>query len=339
MLAVSPSVGLRRRRPRERDAGHCCTVESRRRRATPASTPGTLRFICATPGLKSQIRKCSKTWNAVFIAHRMRDGAIMTNARLMFSAVVALHALLATGAASGADLAAPPQPYVKAPVMIEPVASWTGCYGGVNIGTGWQGVHPTDPLTAPFPFDLGSDNGVGVVGGGQVGCDYQFASNWVVGIQGMFDGAGVTSSHIVPFAYGLDNTETLTSKTGWFATLTGRIGYTVLPQGLLYFKGGAAWVNTRYSDVDPTPVLYTPFSGQASATRAGWTVGGGGEYAFLPNWSVFAEYDYTGLGTRGTAFTYNCGAGCGFSNPYYFSEKQSLQTVLVGLNYRFGAGR
>jgi outer membrane immunogenic protein len=226
----------------------------------------------------------------------------------------------------------------------DPVAAagykWTGCYIGGNVGYGWQKATSTDtePGTPP-PLDAGTDTGTGVVGGGQVGCDYQFASNWVVGIQGMFDWAGVNGSHIVPFSYASTNTETFTTKTDWFGTLTARIGYTVMPQALLYFKGGAAWLKNNYSDADPSGTVYVPYLGQVSAIRTGWTIGGGGEYLLNPNWSVFVEYNYIDLGSKSLGFTYNCGAGCGFTNPYHYSEKQNLQMVLIGLNYRFDWGK
>jgi len=105
---------------------------------------------------------------------------------------------------------------------------------------------------------------------------------------------------------------------------------------LLYVKGGVAWVHTNYSDVDPSGTVFLPYTGGASATRTGWTIGGGGEYRLNQNWSLFAEYNYIGLGSKTLGFTYSCGAACGFSDPYLYSEKQNLQTVLVGLNYRLG---
>jgi outer membrane immunogenic protein len=172
---------------------------------------------------------------------------------------------------------------------------------GGNIGYGWQRTSTTDvdPFDAGHPDDVGSGTGSGVVGGGQVGCDYQFAGNWVVGIQGMFDGAGVNESHIVPFSYSGDTTEYHSAKADWFGTLTARLGYAVSPDTLLYVKGGGAWVHDTFTNADPSGTFYPPFSGQATTTRTGWTIGGGGEYKFSVNWSVFA-------------------------------------TVLVGLNYRFG---
>jgi len=236
--------------------------------------------------------------------------------------------VLAMGAgASAADL--PPGP-APVPVYSRPAWSWTGCYVGGNVGYGWQNNHAFDDV---FFTDTGTDTGTGFVGGGQAGCDYQFASNWVVGIQGMFDGAGVNGSHLYLAS---SPTETLGTKTPWFGTLTGRIGYAFMPQTLLYFKGGAAWARNDFSDVDPAPATPPAFSGQASATRSGWLIGGGAEYAFQRNWSFFVEYNYIDFGSQSTALTYNCGAGCGFPNPFTYNERNSLQTVLLGLNLRFG---
>ena len=123
-------------------------------------------------------------------------------------------------------------------------------------------------------------NKLDVRGIAQVGCDYQFANNWVVGVRGMLDWTDVNSSHRY-LSDGSSADETLGIKTRWVDTLTGRIGYTVWPQTLLYFQGGGAWARIDYSDVDPS----VPYVGQANTTRSGWTVGGGFEYAFLPNWS------------------------------------------------------
>jgi outer membrane immunogenic protein len=223
---------------------------------------------------------------------------------------------------------------VKAPVYKAPAAAvynWTGCYVGGNIGYGWQKSTSTDvdPTGVP-PFDAGTNTGTGIVGGGQIGCDFQVAPNWVLGIQGMFDGADVKGSHIVPFSYAGTNTNTRETRTDFFATLTARIGYIVSPQAMLYFKGGAAWVKSRYSDTDPSGSNFVPFWGQARGTRTGWTIGGGGEYLLRPDWTVFIEYNYVDLGSKTFAFSYTCVGTCDFANPYLYAQKQNLQTILIG---------
>src|SRR5215469_14670966 len=97
---------------------------------------------------------------------------------------------------------APPPP----PVAPVPVFSWTGCYIGANVGGAW--AHKD----FRFNFvDEGSHTARGIAGGGQIGCDYQFASNWLIGIQGMFDGADLTGDHFF-------DDETFHTKVRWFGT-------------------------------------------------------------------------------------------------------------------------
>jgi outer membrane immunogenic protein len=252
--------------------------------------------------------------------------------KLISSIAGTAFSFAASGFAFAADLN---KPVYKAspPPPPAPVYSWTGCYLGGNVGGAWQHNSTFD---AVVDFDTGGASGNGVIGGAQVGCDYQFANNWVVGVRGMLDWTDVNSSHRY-LGGGSSADETLGIKTRWVDTLTGRIGYTVWPQTLLYFQGGGAWARIDYSDVDPA----VPYAGQANATRSGWTVGGGFEYAFLPNWSLFVEYDYIDLGNRNEQLTYGCGSICVFPNyifpnPYTFTVSHNISEVLFGINYRFG---
>ena len=151
-------------------------------------------------------------------------------------------------------------------------------------GGGWQNTH-----TVYWEYqgkiqnqDGGSHSGSGVVGGGQVGCDYQMGT-WVLGLHGMFDWANMKGSNIYPG----NSPETLTTKAKWFGTLTGRFGYTVESNTLAYVKGGAAWIRNDYQDV-----YASAYDGRASETLSGWTIGGGLEHMLHHNWSVFAEYNY-----------------------------------------------
>src|SRR5258708_35996267 len=69
---------------------------------------------------------------------------------------------------------------VKAPAMA-PIAlyNWTGCYIGGHIGGAFSDDTATNRLGASR-----SHNSSGFVGGGQIGCDYQFAPSWVLGAEG-----------------------------------------------------------------------------------------------------------------------------------------------------------
>jgi len=228
---------------------------------------------------------------------------------------VAGIALVAGAPAHAADLRArrpppPPPPPVVAPV---PVFSWTGCYIGANIGGAW--AHKDFSVNG---FDDGSHSASGIAGGGQIGCDYQFASNWLIGIQGMFDGADLTGDH----SFG---DETFHTKVRWFGTVTGRLGFLVTPSFLIYGKGGVAFVGDHHSFTEDSS-----FASTGDFTRTGWDAGVGLEWMFFPSWSVWLEWDHMGFGDRNETFV--------FRNGDFFVEnvKQSVDKVLVGVNYHFG---
>jgi hypothetical protein len=91
---------------------------------------------------------------------------------------------IVVGAALSASALAADQP-TKTPA-VNPVYSWTGCYLGGHVGGGWGRTDFSDPdrefVTTPGKAIRVGTNGV--LGGGQVGCDWQFAPNWVIGIEG-----------------------------------------------------------------------------------------------------------------------------------------------------------
>ena len=141
---------------------------------------------------------------------------------------------LAIGQASAADLPrkAPPAYIPPAP----PPITWTGCYIGANIGGAFGDA------SATFNFGEISTNGSGFAGGGQIGCDYQFAgTGWVIGFRNMFDGTSNKRSGTINT---LNGPVVANFNNQWFDTLTGRLGYAVAPTWLLYFQGGAAWGHT-----------------------------------------------------------------------------------------------
>lgn len=255
--------------------------------------------------------------------------------RLTTLVSAAIGVLPWTNSVLAADL--PAASYSNAPPVYRAFPSWSGCYLGGNIGAGWDNTH-TDGIAftgVPFvpPVDYGSSSGAGFIGGGQVGCDYQFTSNWVIGIQGKADFGTIDSTNpvvVVPginASYQLKNTEDLTA----------RIGYAFSPAILAYVKGGAAWANASASSLAPGGVA----GETASFTRTGYTVGAGLEWKFAPGWSIFAEYNYLDFGTRSSNL-YSTGLAnpaWGFGATGALSDTVSLklrsQQALVGVNYRF----
>jgi outer membrane immunogenic protein len=244
----------------------------------------------------------------------------MRNSKLIFSAAVAISAIVGIGAASAADL--PARTYTKAPPMpAMAMYDWSGFYIGINGGYAtsdkcWYSVN------AALAEGCHSPDG-GLVGG-QFGYNWQF-SNIVVGVEGSGDWANLTAgraSTVVPIV-------ALNSKVDAIYTATARVGG-AWNNVLLYVKGGGAWASDKYNEtIIPTNTLATI----ASETRGGYVVGVGGEYGFTPNLSLAVEYDYMGMGTKTLAFV--PAPGTAFAG---FNERigQNIQTVTARLNYRFG---
>jgi outer membrane immunogenic protein len=254
----------------------------------------------------------------------------MSNSKRVVAAAFVFGAAFGNGSALAADLAA--RAYTKAPVYAAPPVSWTGCYVGGNIGGGWDRFNAGELAFAgvPTPFvDFGSNHGSSVIGGGQIGCDYQFAANWVVGIQGQADFGTIHSSNEVAAFPGI----TADFKLKNIETLTGRVGYTVTPAVLAYVKGGAAWANASGAAVLPNGLI----GESANFTMTGYTVGGGLEWMFVPGWSLFGEYNYMNFGTKAVDFTSTGIPGFGAAGTLSDTNaiKLTAQTAIVGVNYKF----
>lgn len=227
-------------------------------------------------------------------------------------------------------------PAMAAPPVPMPF-TWTGCYIGGNFGFVKQDTHVEYEgytylgVFNPDYLDYGWSNGVGGAGGGQVGCDYQLYSNWVIGVRGMIDATSINQS----LAYGDPNIGgAFGIKTDWFATAVGRIGYLAGPNMLLYVKGGAAWKHVSYSDAGHY-FDDESWSGSGSATILGYDVGAGFEYAFFPNLSAFAEIDYMGFPATNTNLAYTCTGECPPSYGETYRYTHDILALLVGMNWRF----
>ena len=248
------------------------------------------------------------------------------------SRAVALSATFGTGIAPAADL--PARPYTKAAPLQPAPITWRGCYLGANIGAGWDRFHAGEAGFAgvPSPFvDYGSNTGTSLIGGGQVGCDYQFAPNWVIGTQGKAEFGNINSSNPVAAFPGV----TAVFKLKNTGTLTGRLGYTLAPTVLAYVKGGAAWSNAY-----ATASTAFGLGETANFSMTGYTVGGGVEWIFAPGWSVFGEYNYMDFGRKDIGFT-SAVTGGGFvagAPSEVVSTRLTTQQALVGVNYKFNFG-
>ena len=263
--------------------------------------------------------------------------------------MAAAMSLFATGALA-ADLAA--KPYVKAPVMVDPVWNWTGFYIGGNIGYSWGRSRDDSSLTntAGTVLFTSSDraNMDGVIGGAQIGYNWQ-VQNWVWGLEADIQGsdqkgsrsfvcpiAVCTPSALILVAPGPAVPVSLDQKLTWFGTVRGRVGILATPKVLFYGTGGLAFGEIKTSGAMTgftaagVPILAL---GSSSTTRAGWTAGVGVEGKITQNWSAKLEYLYMDLG-RFNAGTYTLVPLSGISANV--SSRFSDHILRAGINYQFG---
>src|ERR1700710_2091493 len=122
-------------------------------------------------------------------------------------ATVALAALGASAPAFGADLG---YGYNKAPAYAAPIYNWTGFYIGGHVGGAFRGSNDYNGLVL-------SDYSARVLGGVQAGADWQFAPNWLVGVEGQYSWLGKNNLNAV-FPAGL----TYNSDQRALASITAR---------------------------------------------------------------------------------------------------------------------
>ena len=189
----------------------------------------------------------------------------------------------------------------------------SGFLGGGQIGYNYQwGSNLVAGLEADF-------QGTNVRGSGDYARIFQDSIEWNDG-PGAHPCGPTVNCVLVRTAAGAGR---ISANTDWLGTVRGRLGYLVTPTMLLYGTGGLAYGGVSASATHSAVLegsianLNPPFSGfnghitlpivpgsdHSSSTRVGWTVGGGSEWMFAPNWSLKAEALYYQLGevTLGSA--------------------------------------
>jgi outer membrane immunogenic protein len=267
--------------------------------------------------------------------------------KLLLSAV---SLAVLTGSAIAADLPTRKEPLPAPP----PSFTWTGLYGGINVGYGFSANNAGyGSWAAPQVNVANSGSGMfmtnasGVLGGGQIGYNYQWNPYLVLGFE-----ADAQASDINGNAYGARGAYTGNAivmgqnnlAIDWFGTARGRIGLTMpgYSNFMVYGTGGFAYgyVNNTSS----LSYLMTNPVGQGAGgvstfgnTQSGWTAGGGIEWSpqTFPTWSAKVEYLYTNLGS----VTQNISSVYMTDPTYFFTGNRTTQTafntVRVGLNWHF----
>jgi outer membrane immunogenic protein len=253
---------------------------------------------------------------------------------------------------------------IKAPAYKAAAAvpfSWTGCSVGGHIG----GVVSQGRATSPFggSTDFSSS---GFVAGGQIGCDYQFRSGWVVGAEGQAAWSSLRNSRaatVTSFVTGVSLPSQATLRNDFLASATARVGYAVNDHLLVYVRGGGAWTEEKADDAFTTAaeVIAAPgavpgaVGGRAGGpgvrggtgsvttiagiavdpastrTRAGWTVGTGVDWAFAPHWSANIQYNYYDFGDNGVVLSDLASN----TTVTLAGLKDTIHAVTTGVDYHF----
>jgi outer membrane immunogenic protein len=290
--------------------------------------------------------------------------------KMLFCAV----ALFGIGAAPvmAADLPVAPA-YTKAPAVVAPpIYNWTGFYVGGNVGYGWgkSGDYfnfnpPRDPAGSVPGATLLLQNSQssstnGLIGGVQAGYNWQFNSNFLVGIETDFQGSAqkgtLNSSNSAlyndPFNGNvlLPASLAMTTKLDWFGTVRARVGVTN-DHWLLYGTAGLAYgeVETSgafniFSFQTVCCAVTSPIPFSNSNVNVGWVVGAGVENAITDHWSWKLEYLYMDLGSVAASVVSPraCfgapGFGCGVNLPATASSSVKFTDNILrfGINYKFG---
>jgi opacity protein-like surface antigen len=231
-----------------------------------------------------------------------------------------------------------------APVPAAPGTSWTGAYIGAQGGYGWGQTQWPDLFGAVPPSgNLPRSDNSGWLAGGTVGVNAQ-SGRFVFGVEGEILATGIkarfSGSDAVAFgAPGTVINSAFSSKIDWLALASARAGFAVGDRLMLYGKGGLAIAEEQHiaAATQNIPAISVNVSGKAVHT--GVVVGAGGEYAFAPNWSVKAEYDYIKMFAQqvqlsGTAVGGPFGAGIQVINT---ADRiaQDLHLLKFGVNYHF----
>ncbi|HLX17265.1 MAG TPA: outer membrane beta-barrel protein [Bradyrhizobium sp.] len=260
--------------------------------------------------------------------------------KLLFAHAAALAVTLA-GPAIAADL-----PMKSEAPYVAPRFSWTGCYLGGHVGGGRGTKDMTDPvlLVQDSINGAGTTTGVttvrttptGAVIGGEIGCDYEFSSNVVIGVEGTASGTTMRGSAIVGLPAGNPGDVALVQANNDFlVSVTGRIGY-AFDNVLLYGRGGFAVAGDKYNVSGGDFAGSGPFNFQGLDNRYGWVAGGGVDWAFSRHWSMNIEYDYYHFGGGNILMTEQISNGA-FSGVV--DVKQTVQVVKVGFNFHiWGSG-
>lgn len=226
-------------------------------------------------------------------------------------------------------MAVPPAgPY--APVVVPtPYYDWSGFYLGGNAGGDWifnSGTTIIDTVVGGVIATNERNSVWGFAGGGQIGYNYFFVPNFIVGVEADID--GLTNRTPINTMDG----SSLIDRAQFVTTARARLGLTA-DRLLFYATGGLAYTEDRITRDQITGTVNGATPGTVETLNhylLGFAVGGGLEYALLSHVTARAEFLFIGLGDERYTFPI---AGRQVTASY-----DTIGIVRAGVNYKFGGG-
>lgn len=159
----------------------------------------------------------------------------------------------------------------------------------------------------------------GVLGGVELGYDYQFFPTLVFGLFGegaladINGGGGLSAPPILV---------TATNATNYLMAFGGRLGYLVTPATLVFVKGAFAGGGAH-------PNFSAGVTESIHDTSIGWMAGAGVEYRINQNWFMRVDYEHYQLGDETLNISLPSGVIATNTAHYRF------EVTKVGLGYHF----
>ena len=269
--------------------------------------------------------------------------------------VIAVAGMIGTPAFA-ADMAVKALP----PLPPAPVYSWTGFYGGLNMGVGFgrasADVDYFAPSTiifgtvcGPVGFALCINNGSntghmnGPIGGVQAGYNWQ-SGNYLLGLETDFQWTGQSGTRSFDTSFNNSSgffgvnqgtaTISLTERMPWLGTGRGRIGYLANPSWLVYATGGLAYGEIEVDSSASAGASLRPLSRTGTPTCNGPVVAG--TAGTCPVWG-FSGSGVTQIGWAvGVGTELALGGHWTAKFEYLFVDLGSFNTNFTGLGGCFG---
>lgn len=221
-----------------------------------------------------------------------------------------------------------------------PAPSWAGCYAGLQLGGAqsnarWNyqsqnAYNSTDPA-GPLLVTDETFRQLRFAAGAQAGCNLSYSGPWMLGME-----LGWIAT---PEDRTRDNGINPTGAPGFsgrirtdiksILSVTGRVGYSFMPDWLVYAKAGyaAAYIELR-GNISPGGV--DTLTWNDSNWHNGWTAGAGVEHRLFRNVTIGAEYNYYRFGMENYFGSQN---GIPAANQVRLRADADVHTAMLRLNF------